>query len=146
MMPKKPIVVSKNGEYVATLMGFEETAEYCKLHPVTVANLYSTGKASRSGYTFDRPCDYEDTVNSFMNSILVTAEQGATHVGQLCWFGLYRNHIYSKVRNRSIQNASVLDHVDNKALLPFIDGRGASWKYAVVCPEDFKKRYAHVKI
>ena len=145
MMPKKPIVVSKNGEYVTTIMGISETAEYCGLHPVTVANMYKTGKVSRKGYAFDRPLDYEETVNSFVSQALTTAEQGHENIGKLCWFGLYKSQLQRKVRDRSMLNASRLLESNKYSQLPFMDARGAWWKYAVVCPEDFVKRYLHGK-
>jgi hypothetical protein len=144
MMPKKPIAVYRRGTYETTIMGVDEVAEYCDVHPATVARLLRTGNQTRGGWHFDTPQEYDESVASYMAHVISEPLEAHEYIGKLCWFALYKKQMYSKVHARSLQNAARL--LDIRELpKPFEDDRGVRWKYIVVCPDDFVKRWLSAK-
>lgn len=68
MNNKKPILVCRNGRRVKVVNGTKEAAELCGLQISIVARLLTTGRATRSGYTFDRPIEFDDEDDKNENS------------------------------------------------------------------------------
>ena len=128
MNNKKKMDIYKHGNYITSLYGSEAVAEYTGLHEVTVNKLYANGRMSRSGYSFDRPCDEHEHYDQ--SKVLHLATQAHGMELRQFWFGNHLETIAVHVDAQDISKLKRLAGFSTRRERPFVDNHGEAWRYA----------------